>query len=654
MNGTLYTYALIRVFYDKGHDYIDSFWPLVLLVLPRERKYLSAEEIQRDVASKYGLNIPQHALSVIATRAKRQGFLTPHHGSYALTQEGVSHLDSMEPERDVERRINEMVEDASGYLSQKLERVFSRDQVASLMRAFIAEHIELFEDFIHPESAHELGSTQEPLPREEAALLDYFVEVERNRPALFDTLRDLVRGSIISAIIHSESFADATRHFERTQVYLDSNFVFSILGLHHDEFNKPAQELFEIMRAEKGLELRVFDFTIDEIVSVLKAFPSEQHIYLPDIRVASIHSSLKAKGWTPSFARQYILRIEDEISKLGIRITRTKIDLNQYIVENPELISKLFKYKPEQTARGQNHDLAAIQQVKEIRGGPVRQLEMARGLFLTSDMRLARYNILEGFHKERATIAEVVADRVMTNILWLKNPKLLRKLQLGSIIAMHSRHLFIQTDVWRRFFETVRQLRSSGKIDQRDAAILLYDQRVQDMLRSDRPGEVGKIGPEWVLGNVESARNRVAAEMVAKLERQKIDFDTRLRDLERQKTDEFLQAVEKAKTTIQNDARARALLVTNAVMALLLIIVGLMATWISPHVVRSWDWLEPRVWLVGVVVAICFWLFGVKADRFQARTKLEERFFWRFYRRGLKHSKLEQIEEDISKGSSLT
>jgi len=36
MERLIYTYALIRSLCDQGEDYIDSFWPFVIKVLPPE------------------------------------------------------------------------------------------------------------------------------------------------------------------------------------------------------------------------------------------------------------------------------------------------------------------------------------------------------------------------------------------------------------------------------------------------------------------------------------------------------------------------------------------------------------------------------------------------------------------------------------------
>ena len=113
-------------------------------------------------------------------------------------------------------------------------------------------------------------------------------------------------------------------------VYFDTNFAFSVLGLHYDEYNVPALELFNLMRAEGVFEFKVFDFTIDEIVSVLKNYLSERDYYIPNIKVGSVFSSLKSKRWTEADMKEFIVKIEETLWGKGIRIEPTEVDLQVY------------------------------------------------------------------------------------------------------------------------------------------------------------------------------------------------------------------------------------------------------------------------------------------------------------------------------------
>ena len=92
MSTQLYTYSLIRSLYDQGDDIIDSFWPLVINVLPKDKSSLALENVQSELEKSYGLNIPRHSLGTITTRATRKGYIARSHKSLSLTQDGLNYF----------------------------------------------------------------------------------------------------------------------------------------------------------------------------------------------------------------------------------------------------------------------------------------------------------------------------------------------------------------------------------------------------------------------------------------------------------------------------------------------------------------------------------------------------------------------------------
>lgn len=648
MSSQLYTYSMVKTLYDQGKDYVDSFWPFVLRVLPSDKSYLSFDAIQNNIKDKYGLDIPQHSLGTIITRAKRRGFMNQKEKRCTLTDNGFKYLSTLEPERDVDRRINEFIEDARNFLNENLHIPFSLDNTKDLIQAFIKEHIEFFEQFVNPESATgQLGIRDKILRDYETMLLNYFTEVERSKPSIFKTLRDIVCGSIISAVIHSKSFSESAKRFEHTSVYFDTNFVFSILDLDFPECNRPAQELIKLMQSENAFKFRVFDFTVDEIVRVLKNYPNEQYRYLPNIKVGSIFSSLKTKGWTAADVREFIVKIEEKLWRLGIGIEPTKVDIEKYNPTNAEYRSILSKYKPWQGVWGQNHDLAAIEKIMELRRQPMRRIENAKAFFLTSDMRLTKYDFLERGHKHSATICEVIPDRLLTNILWLKSPTLIKELPIGSIIAMHSRHLFIDKEVWRRFYETVEDLRKKGNINEKDISILLYDQHIQEVLRTYDSENADKVDAGWVLERIEDVKKRLDKAKEQEMETQKTIFEQKLSQAEKEKEDRLFRALSKRKEALKTDSEKESKFWLNCTITLTCIFLLGLSILTIPSLLRNWSFIEPLAWLIAIVLPIFLALLGFKFDLLQLRVRLKGWLFNWLYRRKLRNSKLEELETDL-------
>ena len=56
MSTQLYTYSLIRSLYDQGADLIDSFWPLIVRILPNDGSGFPADDLQNSLKLKYGMH----------------------------------------------------------------------------------------------------------------------------------------------------------------------------------------------------------------------------------------------------------------------------------------------------------------------------------------------------------------------------------------------------------------------------------------------------------------------------------------------------------------------------------------------------------------------------------------------------------------------
>jgi len=502
MNRLIYTYSLVKTLYEQGKDYIDSFWPFVLKVMPRDKTTLNLPAIQKGIRDNSGLDIPQYSLKSIITRAKRKGYMTQKKGRFWLTATGDNYLDALEPESTVERRINELLEDIRNYLNEQLGLSLTLSGTYDIVLSFIHENIDPLLEFCNPDSSIiELGLSKQGNSRYNSVLVNYFEIAKQRKPDHYQTLTDIVYGSVIATVASNRDVARINKKFAHTKIFLDSNYLFSLLELHFPEFTKPAKELLNLLESYK-FELRAFDFTVDEIVRVLRRYSREQHLFVPGVRVDSIFSNLKNQGFTTEDVREFMAKIEDRIWELGVKIEPTAVELKEYKPPKDEYRAKLSYYKPDQDLHAQNHDLAVIEKIREIRKAPKREIENSRALFLTSDLRLSKFDFFEMSHREKATICEVIPDKLLTNILWLKNPTIIKDIPLKSIIAIHSHGMFIDRRIWRRFCETIRKLKQEERIGDKDISMLFYDHRIEKVLEVYDGSQTDKITSELILEQI--------------------------------------------------------------------------------------------------------------------------------------------------------
>jgi hypothetical protein len=135
----------------------------------------------------------------------------------------------------------------------------------------------------------------------------------------------------------------------------------------------------DILR-KHNFECYIFDFTLLEIRSVLNNY---QHFYsrtLSDFRDNSLYNKLKSEGLTLFDIREIVGKLESLLLDKDINIYPTEKELSKE--EDKELdYSIIARYKDNDLAAS-NHDLWAIEYIKELRNKRVTKLEKAKAIFL--------------------------------------------------------------------------------------------------------------------------------------------------------------------------------------------------------------------------------------------------------------------------------
>ena len=521
MDRIIYTYALIKTLYDVEEDYVDCFLPFVIKSFSNEEK-LNKNLIQKKIKENSKLEMPIHVINTILYRAQQRKLVTKDRKNYSITKEGLEYLDKSETEKDVNRRIRALIDDMKEFFVKNGHNL-SYDEVQNLICSFISKNLKTLIEFINPTNS--LDIKIQKIEGFETFLVEYIEEVEKKKPNHYNTLRDMILGSLISVIIYSKkpSQVDKIRNnWAHCQIFFDTNFIFSLLGLHTSNFNEPAQELFKLLKTN-GFELKIFDFTVNEIANVMNSFPKDGKRYPKSVNINTLYKNLNDKNWTKSDVIEFLTNLEDTLNEKGIVIESTNIDLTNYKPVDKDAINKLEKYKDFQSSHGQAHDLAAIYSIKDIRGKSIRKFEDVSALFLSSDVQLSKYDLKERGHEAHKTIGEVILDRSLTSILWLKDPN--ADISLKAIIESHSQDLFIRRRVWDKFFNVLQELRQDDKINDENVSMFFYHGQVESLLKGLNDDEIEKITPEFVLRGIENAEKLKKKDVQEMEEKEKDFFD---------------------------------------------------------------------------------------------------------------------------------
>jgi len=632
MEKLIYTYALIKSLYDEGGDYIDSFWPFVIMSL-QSTISLSLEKIQAIIRKNNGMGIPLHVLKTILNRAKRNGFIEKSNSQYKLTNQGIQFLNKIESSRNVERRINALLEDIKNYfLSNNIS--LEKEEIYKLIISFLNNNIEPLIEFINPNVPVEVEFNSDI-----RLLVDYIKQVEEQNPEHYKTLENLILGSIISTILYSEDSSElvelSSQKFKSCQVFLDTNFIFSILEMHDPSFNEPAKELLKILNQYK-FNLKVFDFTVNEITRVMEGYINEAYKYPATIGVNTIYSNLKRNKWTRTDAREFIIKIEEILFNKNIKFEWTNLDIRNLKISS-ELVKSINDYKENQDILSRNHDLAAIEKIREIRKKPVRKIENSKAIFLTSDVKLCLFNYNEFGHKLNGTVCEVILDRLLTNILWLKNPS--TNLPIKTIIAAYSQDLLIQRNVWDRFYEILKKLRGEKKIDDEKISMLFYHGYIEESLKGLDEDDLDRITPDFVLKEAEKAarvREMEVNEIIKEKEEEflrKLNIVTSQR--EKEVEERWLKKLEKVKEGLKISSEKEARRAAIIVATILTIIIFIMICFVI-NILKNKKWSH-----FFILIPIIIGSGGIFEIWTKLKDLIERKYFEKKYSKKLKEANLQ-------------
>ncbi len=545
---SIYSYALIYALHEEEMDYTEIFYPFILQTLSRDRSFSKVEEIQKNIDLRFGFNVPRYALEIILRKAHEKGYVQHEDNRYALTRKGIDFVDSI---ADIElrqhRRINKFLKNMTEYINNKSPKGhrYQRKDVETNFFKLIKSNIELLLEFI-PTSHMTTKTTitaedYEGLTTIDILIYEYLAYIEENDDEMFEIFKNILLGSIISIALFYDQ-KELRQSFQPIEIYLDSNFLFSLFEFHPEGLNKAAKELFEILREYPQFKLKVFDFTLSEISRVIQKYPLFVSKYPKKIKVDSIYDILRKKGWKPQQVNLFVSTLERTITKMGIEIERTEIDNlytytpDQECISIPpeELETEFMKYKPiiqypteRAYVESKNHDLAAICLIKKKRGHPVRTLEDSQAIFLTSDLKLSKFDLYAFGHRDYGTIPEVIPDRLFATILWLKNPSLNPNTPIRVIISAYSRNLFIKQAVWEKFYQILKQLVEKGKINNKEISTLFYHDYIETALIEFSEEDIEQIDESFVLKHIEEAKEMME------------------RDIEKQKEQEMQKKMQK-------------------------------------------------------------------------------------------------------------
>jgi hypothetical protein len=428
-NEKIVTYSLLAHVNNVGtlsRDLIDIFVPLAkraLSMMCREglNRGKSTVEIKNYVDSLYKLDIPLPVLRNVLRRIANE---------LNTKEKTVFQLYEVDGSFQIQDYI---FEDYEAVVQQKQNEV---DRIEELFREFCnANKITEYEitgvfDFIDRNKltlAKYLGIKPPKVEKEDFIVEAQFVEYFKAFPVIFNSIKNIYLGSIISSYLEFEPQNVSLK----IELVLDTNFVISLLDLNTQESTHTCGKLVDLAK-RLGYSLSVLDITVEECRRLLhyKIQDFDKAFLIKKIDPEDIYNACDRKGISRTDLERISQQLEELLSEKDITLipNTTKYRKLARYSDQYEMLCKLRN-----TPFAALHDTTAYEYVKDKRGKPISQFDKVNCWFVNNSS-----TILHGASQEYEFKfqPESIKAEDLLNILWLSTPRVRSTIDFSELSSI--------------------------------------------------------------------------------------------------------------------------------------------------------------------------------------------------------------------------
>ena len=460
MNRTILSLALLKVHWSKGVDYIDCFLPILIsTIIANDTKTIDIKEVslfKTDILKEYGLEIPSSALITILNRAKRREYFKVENGIYHVNQDKINLDDNSKVRIEINRAYNYVIKEIQNFITKNAPEgvTFTEDEVSEGLLAFLKKH-----DADISFGAENLSILPKVESQEKLKYLICWFVVEnwQSNPTLVNYLRDISIGHAISSLILYDEFSPFKGKLENLDIYLDTPFILSLLGINGEQRTLLSEEILNQLKNDKA-NVYILQTTINEVLTILDNCKStlkkgngisqslsvrmciENNIKVEDIEQLMADFSFKmedlgiSENQVPDY-EDYDLVIDEEDLFDTIIESYEKVNRGE---KKTRTIDKIKASLPDHAERTIRRDVKVLSGIYRFRKGktPV-SIKDSKAIFVTTNSALAfASRIFENkLNKRNNVIPTCFTDIFLSTLIWIQNPVLADQINKRRILS---------------------------------------------------------------------------------------------------------------------------------------------------------------------------------------------------------------------------
>lgn len=489
----LATLALLKTRLDEGKDHLGLFEPFVEdTVVFAAPEHFAAADLRAAVDERHGLLIPIETVTTLLGRLVRRAAVRREGGRYfrLVAQPTIDIAnEKVSAERDLQSLGGELKTFA---FSTKTPFTSEDDALASLIGFLQENNVALLLE--EPPDGLVPG-----LPKQVQRVVARFVTQEcLARPELRTTLERLVVGLVLKNALLLQDLSLAAQRFVDLQVFLDSQILFSLLGLTGNADAIATTEVVSLLK-DTGAIPSAFDVTLAEMQRVLAML--EDHLGTSEGRLSLRQTPLVrhvlTSGMRPTDVRILSASLERRLRDAGVQIRETPRRNRDFTLDEAKLAEVLVDRSGDVQQPRIKHDVDCVAAVLTLRSGKrPRRLEMAHAVFASASPAVIRN--VSAWHRGQGEsgLSPILDIRALANVAWLKRPASARSLKVHELVALCAAALRPSRETWEKFVRNLKDLRADGSLADAETVAIVASELAEPILaewEDDREPDAASI-----------------------------------------------------------------------------------------------------------------------------------------------------------------
>jgi len=320
--------------------------------------------------------------------------------------------------------------------------------------------------------------TRDELGREEKVLSRFIYEKCREDSELYECLNTVVTGYALQETITLSEVTQPDDDFGSLEVYLDSGFLFGLLGYEGKAHERAYNETVDLLE-ETGADPRCFETTVDEMTRILRVYEDKIDSVRgrSDLNRTAITRYMISNRLDSGDVKEIIAMLEENIEERGVIIVQRPQRVPDYTLEEDDLYEMLGKDDRDAEAPISDrvdHDVDCAASVLTLRRRDrPEDLDSARAVFASTSSSTVS-TIKDWYHSHDVRgISPALMVAEVSNRAWLKRPSAATNLKTDEMVALCYAALQPSEEAWKNFMNRLQELVDSDRIDSDEKAAIV-------------------------------------------------------------------------------------------------------------------------------------------------------------------------------------